>query len=101
MFVLSNFLASAADVLDGVLRIYYWVILIRALISWVNPDPFNPIVQFLYKVTEPVLEPIRRLLPLGLRFGIDISPIIAFLVMMFLRSFLVKTLVDLSIRLQR
>ncbi len=100
MFVASNFLVSVAGVLDIVLRIYYWVILIRALISWVNPDPFNPIVQFLYKVTEPVLEPIRRVLPLGLKFGIDISPIIAFLIIMFLRSFLVKTLIDLSLRLQ-
>jgi YggT family protein len=100
MFVASNFLVSIANVLDIVLKIYYWVILIRALISWVNPDPLNPVVQFLYKVTEPVLEPIRRFLPLGFKFGIDISPIIAFLIIMFLRSFLVKTLIDLAMRLQ-
>ncbi|MFA5411150.1 MAG: YggT family protein [Candidatus Omnitrophota bacterium] len=100
MFVMSNFLIAAARILDVVFTLLYWLILIRALISWVNPDPDNPIVQFLYKTTEPILYPIRRLLPLGLKFGIDISPIIAFLLIMFLRSFLVKTLIDLALRLR-
>lgn len=100
MFVLSNFLVAAARVLDIILTILYWLILIRALISWVNPDPYNPIVQFLYKTTEPILYPIRKLLPFSLRFGIDISSIIAFLAIMFLRSFLVRTLIDLAIRLR-
>ena len=100
MFVFSNFLIASARVLDIVLTILYWLILIRALISWVNPDQYNPIVQFLYKTTEPILYPIRKLLPLGLRFGIDISPIIAFLAIMFLKSFLVRTLMDLAIRLR-
>lgn len=100
MFALANLLNSLARVLDVVLTIYYWLILIRALISWVSPDPYNPIVQFLYKTTEPVLYPVRKILPFGLRFGIDISPIIAFLIIIFLKSFLVRTLVDLSLRLQ-
>lgn len=99
MFVLSNFLIALARILDVLLAILYWLILIRALISWVNPDPHNPIVQFLYKTTEPILYPIRRILPLGFRFGIDISPIIAFLAIMFLKSFLVRSLVDLSMRI--
>ena len=99
MFILSNFLIAVAKITDIVLTIMYWLILMRALISWVNPDPYNPIVQFLYKTTEPLLSPIRKLLPLGLRFGVDISPIIAFLAILFLRSFLVKTLIDLSSRL--
>jgi YggT family protein len=75
----------------------YWVILIRALISWVNPDPFNPIVQFLMRVTEPVLEPIRRLLP---PMPLDISPIIAFLIIIFMQKFLVSSLYELASRLQ-
>lgn len=100
MFVLSNFLVAAARILDIGLTVLYWLILIRALISWVHPDPYNPIVQFLYKATEPILYPIRKILPLGLRFGIDISSIIAFLAIMFLRSFLIKTLLDLAIRLR-
>lgn len=100
MFVLSNFLEALAQILDIVLKIMYWLILVRALISWVNPDPYNPIVQFLYKATEPILYPIRRLLPFAFNFGIDFSPIIAFLILIFLRSFLVKTLIELSLRLK-
>ena len=99
MFVLSNLLSALASILDVVLTIMYWLILIRALVSWVNPDPYNPIVLFLYKTTEPILYPIRKLLPLDFRFGIDISPIIAFLAILFLKSFLVRTLIDLSSRL--
>lgn len=99
MFVLSNFLVSIAHVLDAVLTAVYWLIIIRALISWVNPDPYNPIVQFLYKVTEPILSPIRKILPLDFKFGIDISPIIAFLAIMFLRSFLIPTLIGFAARL--
>ena len=100
MFAFSNLLVALANVLDILLTILYWLILIRALISWVNPDPFNPIVQFLNNSTDPILYPIRKLLPLGFRFGIDISPIIAFLAIIFLKSFLVRTLLDLSIRLR-
>lgn len=100
MFVLSNFLVAVVRVLDTLLTIAYWLVLIRALISWVNPDPYNAIVQFLYKTTEPILYPIRKMLPFSLRFGIDISPIIAFLAIMFLKSFLVSTLLDLAVRLK-
>ncbi len=98
MFVLGNLLNAVAQIVDFLLTILYWLILIRALISWVNPDPYNPIVQFIYKATEPILYPIRRLLPSNLRFGLDISPVIAFLLIVFLRSFLVRTLIDLSTR---
>jgi YggT family protein len=100
MFALSNFLIALANILNIIFTIAWWLILIRALISWVNPDPYNPIVQFLYKTTEPMLYPIRRILPQGLRFGIDISPIIAFLVIVFLRSFLVQTLYELAASLR-
>jgi YggT family protein len=67
------------------------------LISRVNPDPYNAIVQFLYRTTEPVLEPIRRILP---PMGIDISPIIAFLVIIFFKGFIVQSLYDLSYQVQ-
>lgn len=97
MFVLGNFVMAAARVIDIVLTMLYWLILIRALISWVNPDPFNVIVQFLYRTTEPILQPIRRFLPV---MGIDISPIIAFVAIMFLKSFLVSTLVDIGLRMR-
>lgn len=97
MFVLSNLLISLAKIIQLVLPVLYWLILIRALISWVNPDPLNPIVQFLYRVTEPILEPIRRRLPVMV---IDISPIIAFVVIYFLNSFLVSTLFDIGFRIR-
>ena len=100
MFVLSNFLIALARILDVGFSILYWLILIRALISWVSPDPHNFIVQFLYKATEPILYPIRKILPLSLKFGIDISPIITFLAIMFLKSFLVRSLIDLAVRLK-
>ncbi|MCX5699451.1 MAG: YggT family protein [Candidatus Omnitrophica bacterium] len=96
MFILSNFISAVANILDVLLNIIYWLIIIRALISWVNPDPVNAIVQFLYKSTDPILEPIRRRLPLNFRFGIDISPIIVILLVIFSRSFFIKSLFDLS-----
>ena len=94
MFVMSNVLQGLATVLDTVLWLYMWVIIARALISWVNPDPWNPIVQFLERVTEPVLAPIRRWI--GRRMGIDLSPIIAILIISFLQIAVVKTLSDFA-----
>ncbi|MFA5305339.1 MAG: YggT family protein [Candidatus Omnitrophota bacterium] len=91
---------SVANVLNLILTVLYWLILIRALVSWVSPDPYNAIVQFLYKTTEPLLYPIRKFLPFSLKFGLDISPLIAFLIIFFLRQFLVATLVDWAIRVK-
>jgi len=99
MFVLGNLFSALAIVLNLFFTVLYWLILIRAIISWVNPDPYNPIVRFLYKTTEPILYPIRKLLPLHFTIGIDISPLIAFFLIIFLKAFLVKSLMDLSIRL--
>ncbi len=100
MFIISNFIFALAKILDITLTVFWWLIIIRALISWVNPDPYNPIVQFLYKTTEPILYPIRKILPLDFKIGIDISPLIAFLVIVFLRIFLVRTLFDLASQLR-
>ncbi len=97
MFVLGNFVDALATVINILLTIMYWLILIRAIISWVNPDPFNVLVQFLMRTTEPVLEPIRRLLP---PMAFDLSPIIAFFMILFLRKFLVASLYDLALRLR-
>lgn len=95
MFVLGNFIAAVAHILDTVLTIYMWIIIIRAVLSWVNPDPYNPIVRFIHQVTEPVMYRIRRLIPIG-GLGIDFSPIIILLVIVFLQSFLVRSLLELS-----
>ena len=97
MFVLSNFLDALAVLLNIVLTVFYWIIIARALISWVSPDPLNPIVQFLVRTTEPILEPLRRLLP---PMPIDLSPILAFLAIVFLQHFLVRSLQEMAMRLQ-
>jgi YggT family protein len=97
MFIMGNLFIAVAEILNVVLTIMYWLILIRALLSWVNPDPFNPIVQFLYRSTEPILEPIKRFIPMR---GIDFSPIIAFLLIIFLQRFLIQTLTDIGLSLR-
>ena len=91
MFVFGNVILGIAKVLDVVLNIYMWVIIIRALLSWVNPDPYNPIVQMLQRLTDPVLRPIRKLVPVW-KIGIDLSPLIAILIIMFLEYALIQTL---------
>lgn len=99
MFILGNLLLAIAKVLDIALNIYMWVIIISALISWVNPDPYNPIVRFLYSVTDPVLRPIRNII--GYRLGpIDISPMIIILIIIFLQRFLITSLFDLGYKLK-
>jgi len=98
MFIIGNFLIAIARVLDIALSIYMWIIIIRALISWVNPDPYNPIVRFLISVTEPVLYPIRKRLPL--LGGIDFSPIVAILAIIFIQTFLVQSLMQLGMSLR-
>ena len=97
MFLFRNVLLGTATVLDYVLWLYMWIIIARALISWVNPDPWNPIVQFLDRATEPVLAPIRRWM--GWRMGIDLSPIIAILILTFLQFAVVQSLKDLALRM--
>ncbi len=98
MFVLANLLNAVAYILKIVLNIYMWIIIGRALISWVNPDPYNPIVKFLYRATEPLLYRVRRVLPV--MGGLDLSPLVVLLAIMFLQNFLVVSLFDLALRLK-
>ncbi len=99
MFILGNLLQATAQILSIVLQLYMWVIIISALLSWVNPDPYNPIVRFLHSITEPVLYRVRQLLPMS-GMGIDFSPIIVLLVIVFLQNFIVQSLETLAVRLQ-
>jgi YggT family protein len=98
MFALRHLIEALASILDLALNIYMWVIIARAILSWVNPDPYNPIVRFLYNVTEPVLGWIRQRVPL-LFGGLDLSPLLVLLGIVFLRRFLIMTLWDLAQRL--
>ena len=97
MFVAGNVLQGLARVLEMVLTLYMWVIIARALISWVNPDPWNPIVHFLERATEPVLAPIRR--RVGWQMGIDLSPLLAILIIMFLQYAVVASLYEAATQL--
>jgi len=99
MFLLANLIEALARILDVVLNLYTWIIIIRALMSWVNPDPYNPIVRFLYRATEPVLSPVRRWLPFR-NLGIDLSPVVVILAIMFLQYFLVPSLTQLAFKLR-
>jgi len=97
MFVFGDLVIAVAKILDTLLELYKWIVIISALISWVNPDPYNPIVRFLYSVTEPVLRPVRRLI--GFRLGaIDISPLIVILGIIFVQSFLIRSLIKIGYR---
>ena len=95
MFIIANLLNAVAMIIHYVLQIYLWLVIGRAIISWVNPDPYNPIVNFLYQVTEPVLYRIRRWLPFP-SIGIDISPVVVILIITFLQLFLVPSFQDLA-----
>jgi len=98
MFIIANFLLAVARILDIGLTLYMWIVIARAVISWVNPDPYNPVVRFLHSVTEPVMYNIRRWIPVHYG-GIDFSPIIVILVIIFLQSFLVQSLIQMASRL--
>lgn len=99
MFVAGNLILALANLLHLVLMAYFWIIIARAVLSWVNPDPFNPIVRFLYRVTEPVLRPVRYRLP-TLAMGIDLSPMVVILAIYFVDTFLVYSLRDLALSLR-
>ncbi|MEW6671230.1 MAG: YggT family protein [Thermodesulfobacteriota bacterium] len=99
MFVFGYFLEAIAKILDIVLLCFMWIVIARAILSWVNPDPFNPIVRFIHNITEPVLYRIRTFIPSAFG-GIDFSPIIVFLGVIFLRTFVVSSLFRLSRSLQ-
>ncbi len=95
MFVAGNFMEALAGLLDTVLTLYVWMIVARAVISWVNADPYNPIVRVLRNLTDPVLDRLRQAIPIAFG-GIDMSPIVAIFIIWFLRAFLVTSLYDLA-----
>ena len=99
MFVISNLLAAVAKVLDIALTIFMWIIIARAILSWVSPDPYNPIVRFIHNITEPVLYQIRKRIPLNFG-GIDFSPIIILLAVIFLQQFVVQSLYQFAMTLR-
>lgn len=91
----GNFLVAVVTVIDIILNVYMWIIVARAIISWVSPNPYNPIVNFLYQATEPVLRYARRIIP-PIGGTLDLSPIIVLVAIVFLRQFLVQSLMEFA-----
>ena len=99
MFIFGNFIIAVANILDIILGIYKWIVIIAALISWVNPDPYNPVVKLLYSVTDPLFKPIRRLI--GYRLGpVDISPLIIIFAIIFIQRFLITSLIEIGFKMK-
>ena len=99
MFVLGNLLDGAVYIVGAALTLYEFIVVARALISWVNPDPWNPIVQFLHRATDPVLDPIRRMI--GWRVGIDLSPLIVIFAIEFIQRGILPSIARIAGELNR
>jgi YggT family protein len=95
MFLITNLLVAVAQVLDYALWAYAWILLGRVVISYINADPNNPLIRFLYSATEPVLARVRAKLPFNTG-AFDLSPVVVWLAVMFLQRFVVRTLYDLA-----
>ncbi|MBN8548430.1 MAG: YggT family protein [Deltaproteobacteria bacterium] len=100
MIIFANILTGIATVLDMLLSMVIFLVIARAVISWVNPDPYNPLVRFLNSSTEPLLRPLRRYIPL-IGGAVDITPIVLLLGLYFLKAALVTTLVDYAFKMKR
>ena len=100
MFVVANLIEAIAVILGKVLSIYSFVILVAVLISWVSPDPFNPIIRFLRSITEPLFGLIRQRLPFSVVGMLDLSPLIAMLLIQLTQMVVVRSLIDVAIRLR-
>ena len=96
MFVIGYFLSAIASVLDWVIIGYMWIIIARAIVSWVSPDPYNPIVRVLYQITEPVLRWVRQRLPVA-TMGIDFSPMIVILGLYVLQAYVIPWMLGFAI----
>ena len=100
MFLIANILWALSKILGGLIFVYTWIIIITALLSWVRPDPYNPIVRILRALTEPVLWRARKRLPFLYINGIDLSPLAVILILQFIDYALVSSLGEFAMRLR-
>jgi YggT family protein len=98
MFVIGYLLVAVAKLISMILSIIYFLLVVRIIMSWVNPDPYNDIVRMIYKITDPILDPLRRMIPMKMGM-FDFSPIVAFLLIYFLNQFLVNVLIAMGEKL--
>lgn len=99
MFVVANIVVGIAKILDAILNLYFWVIIASAVLSWVNPDPYNPVVRVVRNLTEPVFYRVRKWLPFTYVGGLDLSPLVVLLGIQIINSVLVQSLYQLAVRL--
>ncbi|AAS95850.1 YggT family protein [Nitratidesulfovibrio vulgaris] len=99
MFVVANIVVGIAKILDAILNLYFWVIIAAAVLSWVNPDPYNPVVRVVRNLTEPVFYRVRKWLPFTYVGGLDLSPLVVLLGIQIINSVLVQSLYQLAVRL--
>ena len=92
MILFANFLRASANIIHVVLMIYVWIVIIRAVLSWVNIPSLHQVAIILYYLTEPVMRPFRRIIPPQRMGGLDITPIIVILLILFVDSFIVKSI---------
>lgn len=98
MFIIGNLFISIAKISDMALTLYMYMIIGSAIISWVNPDPYNPVVRFLHRATDPVLSKVRSKLPyMG---GVDLSPMVVILAIYFMKSFVVASVMEMGFRMK-
>ncbi len=100
MFVLGYFFQAVANVLYYALTLYMWIVIARAVLSWVSPDPYNPVVRIIYSMTDPLFYQIRKRIPINLGM-IDISPVIVLLFIFFIKIFVVRSLFHIAATLIR
>lgn len=92
MFVFSNLVFGVARVFDALLNLYFWIVIVSAVLSWVNPDPYNPIVRILRNLTEPVFYRVRKWIPFTYLGGLDLSPVVVLLAIQFINAVLIQSL---------
>lgn len=100
MFVFSNLIFGVARVLDAVLNLYFWIVIVSAVLSWVNPDPYNPIVRILRNLTEPVFYRVRKWIPFTYVGGLDLSPVVVLLAIQFINAVLVQSLYQFAVTMR-
>ena len=94
MFVFVNILEAIIYIVDTLLTVYSFVVIVACLLSWVNPDPYNPIVRILRNLTEPLLWRIRKVLPFTYISGLDLSPVVLLLAIQLVKMIIIKSLVQ-------
>lgn len=100
MFILANILGAIAAILNSVIFFYIIILVVASLLSWVRPDPYNPLVRTLHALTQPVLWRVRKKLPFLHMGGLDLTPVVVILALYFINYALVQSLAELAVRLK-